>query len=634
MCLFKFISVILLLCQVMILNSLQQNIGAWSNIGANHQILEWITQGVPIPFSQIPAQYYRSNGIISVADKRFINEQILCLTRSGVLQRCEREDLVCVSPLKCIAKKGGKKRLLVNLHELNQYINSPKFRYESLDSVADQIRSDDILHSIDLKDGFFHVPVHPTYRKYLGISWNNKYYYWCTLPQGLSCSPYYFYKVLRPVVQYLRENLLRVNLWVDDFLLMSEKRFACDHKDLLLNTLEELGWIVNYEKSDLSDSTDCTYVGFEIESNGPGGIPWLQVTKKRVTKLKKDIHRCLSKESITSCVAGQCVSMTKAVLPAKLLLQNIYKYIAQRQAWDELTFLPSSVTQELKWWESAIDNWNGSPFRLRPIDCQLVTDASGTGWGACLGQLEASGIWTKWIGHMPSNYRELLAVGQALKSFGPLIRGQCVQVLSDNVTTVACINHLYSPSSVLGRLAQAVWVESQKWNVVLRAKYLAGKDNIHADALSRIQSQYEWCLHPRIFQKLEKRWGPHSIDRCASMMTAHLPVYNSLYYDPLSSGVDCLAQRNWASHNNYVNPPFWLIPKMLSTLVTQKATATIIAPWWPAQPWCQEMLKLAIDLPVIVPNNPKAVQRVLARPEPWKNRHWKLFAWRVSGQRG
>ncbi len=59
--------------------------------------------------------------------------------------------------------------------------------------------------------------------------------------------------------------------------------------------------------------------------------------------------------------------------------------------------------------------------------------------------------------------------------WAPVIRRKHVQILSDNVTTVACINHLYHPSSVLVRLAQAVWVESQYWQVELKTKYLAAE---------------------------------------------------------------------------------------------------------------------------------------------------------------
>ena len=99
----------------------------------------------------------------------------------------------------------------------------------------------------------------------------------------------------------------------------------------------------------------------------------------------------------------------------------------------------------------------------------------------------------------------------------------------------------------LGQLAQAVWVEAQNWQIELKAKYLAGSENIRADRLSQIKSPYEWKLNPRIFQSLDHLWGPHTIDRCASLISTQLPVYNSLFHDPSTAGVDCTAQRHWGT---------------------------------------------------------------------------------------
>ena len=75
-------------------------------------------------------------------------------------------------------------------------------------------------------------------------------------------------------------------------------------------------------------------------------------------------------------------------------------------------------------------------------------------------------------------------------------------------------------------------------------------DNQHADKLSRRASPYEWMLHPQLFRYLDNVWGPHSIDRFASMTSTQLPNYNSLWFDPLTGGVDALSQTDWADHNN------------------------------------------------------------------------------------
>ena len=71
--------------------------------------------------------------------------------------------------------------------------------------------------SLDVKDEFYHIPVHPLDREYLGFFWSGAYYRWKVLPFGLYSSPYIFAKTVRPVLEYLREIGLRVTVCVDDF---------------------------------------------------------------------------------------------------------------------------------------------------------------------------------------------------------------------------------------------------------------------------------------------------------------------------------------------------------------------------------------------------------------------------------
>ena len=140
--------------------------------------------------------------------------------------------------------------MVINSRKVNSYIECDKFTQEGIESVLEQIQEGDQLISIDLKNGFHHVKVQKQFKKYLGITWKGKYYFWCILTFGIKSAPYYFNKILRPVVRFFRENDLHNSLFVDDFLFMicqllqKQKQFA-------LETLEKLGWQTNYEKSKL-----------------------------------------------------------------------------------------------------------------------------------------------------------------------------------------------------------------------------------------------------------------------------------------------------------------------------------------------------------------------------------------------
>jgi hypothetical protein len=70
---------------------------------------------------------------------------------------------------------------------------------------------------------------------------------------------------------------------------------------------------------------------------------------------------------------------------------------------------------------------------------------------------------------------------------------------------------------------------------------------------------------PNFSPKLQDRWGPHSIDRCAPMLNTHLPCFNARWRDPHSEDVDRLhlPDAAWRRENIYCNPP-WIAPPTLA----------------------------------------------------------------------
>ena len=142
--------------------------------------------------------------------------------------------------MKCVPKLNGKLRLVVDCRHVNNSIKCDKFSQEGIEAVANQIQQDDELVSVDLKNGFHHVPVETKFHKYLAIQWQGRFYVWQVLPFGVKCALYYFNKILRPVIAYLRQEGLRSALFVDDFFLMSRPHLMETQKDHLILTLQQL----------------------------------------------------------------------------------------------------------------------------------------------------------------------------------------------------------------------------------------------------------------------------------------------------------------------------------------------------------------------------------------------------------
>jgi ribonuclease HI len=610
--------------------TLSSSYDKWCEIDTNPQVLSWLKNGAKIPFTSEPEGFHLQNHKLGFAKGEFVDQELKNLLQAGAIEQCATPPK-CISPVGCVPKKGGKLRLIIDLRKINSHILVPKFQYEDIRTVTQMIQKNDQMITLDITNGFHHIPIAEQDRDKLGIYFRGRYYRWKVAPFGLAISPLLFCKTVRPVIEYLRSQGLRIVAFVDDFILMSPPTLMNKHKQLLLQTLRDLGWIINHEKSALTPETTREYIGYKIVTKDQ---PMLQIPNSRIRKLKRSLDGMLQKTCasarLLARIAGQCISMTKAIVPGKLLLRNLYRLLAKKQSWEDILQIDHGTRQDLIWWKQAIHTWNGSPIVVGHIDVQVETDASESGWGAVLGNQNAAGFWNRRMSQKSSNYREMMAILMALKAFKNL-QGKSVQILTDNVSAAAYINHLGGSSKELSQLASAIWTEAHERSITIQAKHLAGVDNVAADHLSRLSNKYEWKLNPRLFNYIDKLWGPHTIDRFASLANTQLPKFNSLYAEPLTAGIDALAQRDWAQHNNFVNPPFRMIQRVLDVVQSQKAWATIIAPVWPAQPWFQTLRKLSVCPPLTLPKQ-NAFLHHRGKPEPAKNKHWTICAWRVSGQ--
>ena len=606
---------------------------AWEKLNVPPHISEWIKEGVYIPFKQPPQECDLPNHKLNKEEESFIDKKVNELLTNSYISKVIQKP-VCVTPIGCVKKKSADKfRLINDMRIVNQYIDVPKVRYEDLSCLPDIVKENDWFGSVDLKDGFHNVKIKSQYRKYFGFKWNNNYYQWNVLNFGCAISPYLFTKILRPVVKYLRENNIRCVLYVDDFLVCSSELTINSDIKFVIKTLQELGWKINFEKSILIPTQSIEYLGLIIETCN-NGTPVLKVPKSKINKLKKDIQRILKCENVTARVlaklVGQCNFICRAILPGKLMLRNVHRLLRTKVTWETKLVLDTEARADLRWWIESMSAWNGKAILPSSVDGQLVTDASHIGWGGHFGEEVAYGTWNYHMSRQHSNVRELTAVLLCIKAMLPLLKDKTIQVLSDNITTVAYINHMGGPMDQLVQISKLIWKIALENNITILARHLAGKSNTRADELSRRHDKHEWMLSPAMFQLLDSVWGPHTIDRFASALTTQLPKYNSRFWDPNGMRIDAMAQTDWNAENNFVNPPIRFLGKILQIVQEQKAHATIVAPWWPAQAWFQTLRSLSISPPIRIYK--RAIWKLNpAIPEPVRNRRWKLYAWRVCG---
>ena len=83
--------------------------------------------------------------------------------------------------------------------------------------------------------------------------------------------------------------------------------------------------------------------------------------------------------------------------------------------------------------------------------------------------------------------------------------------------------------------------------------------------------------------------------------------------------------QDWNGKNNYINQPFFMLPRIVKKLKQDKAWATIIAQYWPTQSWCQQLIQMSRSVPINIPNNRWFIKQSVACPEPLKKQKLEDF---------
>ena len=74
---------------------------------------------------------------------------------------------------------------------------------ENIDSAINTVSPGDNMVSLDLKDAYFSVPIHPLDRKLLRFFWKSQRFEFTYFPFGYSLAPWVFSKILKPFAAYM-----------------------------------------------------------------------------------------------------------------------------------------------------------------------------------------------------------------------------------------------------------------------------------------------------------------------------------------------------------------------------------------------------------------------------------------------
>ncbi|CAG8522168.1 5934_t:CDS:1 [Acaulospora morrowiae] len=209
---------------------------------------------------------------ISSRKRRYPDEShaaIKCLLSSGIISTFSIYKKCFLSNAFFKPKEDGSQRLIVNLKGLNRHVRplySPKM--DRIKDVISVLNRGYLMFSIDIKDAFHHIPVHPDARKYFVFDFDGRRYCYNCLPFGLKTSPAVFSFIFRLAVNLARTSGIHIFVYLDEILFIARSlQEAVGCRNFIIRKLELLGFVVNKEKSHLDPSTKIRHLGFFIDSH-------------------------------------------------------------------------------------------------------------------------------------------------------------------------------------------------------------------------------------------------------------------------------------------------------------------------------------------------------------------------------
>lgn len=580
----------------------------WESITSDSTILQTV-KGEKIEFSgPPPTQYTCSSNSIAKEHASEIDNEINSLIKKQVIKECNHVHGEFLSPIFSVPKKNGKIRLILNLKHLNQYIPYFHFKMDSIFSALELITQDCWMASLDLKDAYYSVKIHPDYQKYLRFCYNNKCYQYTSYPNGLSSCPRNFTKLMKPVLCVLRTKGHIIIIFIDDLLLIATSYEKCCATVLeTIKLLSDLGFVVHEEKSEFVPQQHATFLGFLINSL----LMKITLTHDKVDKIITFISRLLTSHSPTIREVAQAIGYIVSSLPAVQYGRCHYrtiendKIVALKKAkgdFDSPMCLSASAVVELQWW---VNNLVTAFNFIQPpvVDCTINSDASLTGWGGVMNNISTGGHWLKneAINHI--NYLELLAAYFVLKSFLKDVIGKHVKMMIDNTTAVFVINNMGTcHSDPCNSIACKIWILCEENGIWLTAAHIPGKENVIADYESRkINLDTEWMLNPQyLSHALEGIPFIPLIDLFASRINKQFDQYVSYRPDPFASYIDAFTI-SWADIKFYCFPPFSCILRVIRKIIRDQARGVLVVPQWPTQTWYPMLLPILEQPPIILP---------------------------------
>ena len=370
-------------------------------------------------------------------------------------------------------KSDGSLRLCLDPKDLNKAIKRNQWYSRTLDDVLPELAEAKYFSLLDAKSGFWHVPL--DHESSMLTTFNTPWgkYRWKRLPFGLKVSGDVFQERLDRVLRSI-PNTTGI---ADDIL--SHGKDEVEHDAAVISLLEtaRANNLAFNAKKFTFKSQDCPFFGGHLTSDG------YKVDPKKVEAITKmqppqNLQELQSFLGLVNYLNRFSSTLADLTVPLRALCKKevVFTWESSQQAAFEAIKKEITSVPVLAYFDQS-------------KKCIIQSDASKKGLGAVLLQDDKPVIYaSRSLSDTEQGYsnieRELLSVVFALERFHKYVSGYTITAQTDHLPLVSIWKKSIAASSprlhnLLLRLAH--------YDVDIQ--YLKGKENVVADALSRVSPQ-------------------------------------------------------------------------------------------------------------------------------------------------
>lgn len=509
----------------------------------------------PHSFEPVFENNYKSATDDNIASR--VQAQIVEEVEQGNYVICGSKPTI-VSSLGAVEKSSGGVRLIHDCsrpekYSLNSHAQTSKFKYETVDKAASLLPPNGYLAKIDLRSAYRVVPVHNACLPATGLSWCfdgssvATFMVDCRLPFGASLSPEIFQRLSSSVTRMMARRGFTVIAYLDDFLVIASTERECrEGYDILIALLQDLGWIINWDKVVLP-AQQVTFLGISIDSVSRS----LSLPDGKLIELQNELSHWSTKKKATKAelqsLIGKLNWAARVVKGGRTFLRRLIDIMITLKKKSHRIRLNANARADITWWVNFMEVFNGTVHFIcdTPVPSTMFSSDACSNGGAAV--FDNDWFYANWQVDYPNvyeqhiNIKELYSVLLAARRWASAWQDKHLVVYTDSMVTMYMLNKGSSKNVfAMQCLRELFWI-SAVHNFHLSARHISGVDNIDSDFISRLDEHLDWFC----------------VNMCDCLNMNHMSVGTFLYLQTL---VRCNGLLYSTNVNNLRNLPMRNLP--------------------------------------------------------------------------